>query len=134
MKIHTLIVSITLIGAITSCQGPCAKDDEYIGDWNVQWITYPDKGMEMDPNINLTMNGKMIIRDDCTVTIHAYGYEGCIFQSDTLENTLNWEVSGDTLNLLNEGDEFGIPYVVKEVSENKMKLQLVQDIFLFLSK
>lgn len=104
-----------------------------VGNWDVQWITSPDKGMNTD-SINLTMNGKMLIKDDNQITIEAYGYKGCIFGTDTLIHTLNWEIKGDTLNLKNPNDVFGIPYIIKESGDKKIKLQLLEDVFLFLTK
>ncbi|PIB36909.1 hypothetical protein BFP72_16615 [Reichenbachiella sp. 5M10] len=105
-----------------------------IGQWDVQWVTYPDKNAPLDPNINLTMNGKMDLKKNGQITISAYGYDNCIFGKDTLIHSLTWEILGDTLNVKNQGDEFGMPYVILESSENKVKLQLVEDVFLFLTR
>lgn len=106
-----------------------------IGDWKVQWVTYPDKNTPIDDGLNYTMNGLMNIREDGKITINAYGYEGCIFGTDTLIHTLNWELQSDSiLNLVNEGDKYGIPYTIKELSEQKVKLKLVEDVYLFLTK
>lgn len=104
-----------------------------IGSWDVQWITSPDESMSAQ-NVNLTMNGKMYIKGDNQITIEAYGYKDCIFGVDTLIHTLNWEINGDTLNLKNPNDVFGIPYIIKESSDKKIKLQLLEDVFLFLTK
>lgn len=134
MKNSIALFFLAAILVLGACQTTKEKTSTVVGDWDVQWITYPEKDAAPDPTLNLTMNGKMDIAADGKITIHAYGYEGCIFGADTLVHTLNWEVSGDTLNLTNEGDEFGIPYVIKESSEKKMKLQLVEDVFLFLTK
>lgn len=132
-----------LLAFIVICICACSSDkgseeksklaETVVGDWNVQWITSADKGMNTD-SINLTMNGKMLIKEDNQITIEAYGYRGCIFGTDTLIHTLNWEIKGDTLNLKNPNDVFGIPYVIKESSDQKIKLQLLEDVFLFLSK
>ena len=134
MKKHfARLCMAVLIVAVYSCSQTKETSNILVGNWDVQWVTYPEEGMESDKPLNLSMNGKMYIYDD-SISVHAYGYEGCIFGSDTLMHTLNWSVSGDTLNLVNEGDDFGIPYVIKEVSEDKVKLQLVKDVFLFLTR
>ncbi|MFY0627678.1 MAG: lipocalin family protein [Reichenbachiella sp.] len=134
MKNSALLLCFGILFFLSACQSSKEKTNSVVGEWNVQWITYPEKGAAPDPSINLTMNGKMNIKSDGKITVHAYGYEGCIFGTDTLEHTLNWSLSGDTLNLTNDGDEFGIPYIIKESSSDKMKLQLVEDVFLFLTK
>ncbi len=127
-------MALAIVLMLNACQNSSEKENGVVGDWKVQWVTYPEKGTDPDPSINLTMNGKMEIKKDGKITVHAYGYKGCIFGADTLVHTLNWSVVGDTLNLTNEGDEFGIPYIIKESSDQKMKLQLVDDVFLFLTK
>lgn len=77
--------------------------------------------------MNINGNGK--------ITINAYGYKNCIFGADTLVHTLNWKVESDTLlNLTNDGDKYGIPYTIKSLEANKVKLQLVEDVYLFLTK
>ncbi|MGL1889577.1 MAG: hypothetical protein OCD76_23890 [Reichenbachiella sp.] len=140
MKLNKHYLLIILLGfSMAACTGTKENttnemDATMIGDWNVQWITSPDESMSTDEPINLTMNGKMLIKEDKTITIEAYGYQGCIFGTDTLIHTLNWEINGDTLNLKNLNDEFGIPYVIKDAAEGKVKLQLLDDVFLFLTK
>lgn len=105
------------------------------GDWKVQWVTTPDKDAKGDQTVNYTMNGKMNIEKGGKITISAYGYDGCIFGADTLIHSLNWELKADTiLNLTNEGDKYGIPYYITSASEDKVKLQLVEDVYLFLTK
>jgi hypothetical protein len=106
-----------------------------VGDWKVQWITTPGQNEPANAKINYTMNGEMLIQADGSITINAFGYEDCIFGADTLKHTLKWELTNDsTMNLSNEGDKFGIPYTIKELSEKKAKLQLVEDVYLFLKK
>lgn len=143
MNIKPSLVCIILISAITfACQkGGSEKEipvdglskSDLKGEWKVQWVTTPEEGKTVDPSVNYTMNGAMIF-EDSKLTINAYGYEGCIFGTDTLSHSLNWKIQSDTLNLVNEGDPFGIPYIIKEASSKKIKLQLVEDVFLFLTK
>ncbi|MEO9965777.1 MAG: hypothetical protein ABJF11_08315 [Reichenbachiella sp.] len=132
-----LILALAImLNACDSTKGETERISKTIaGDWNVQWVTYPDQNASQTEGINYTMNGLMNIKEDGKITISAYGYDGCIFGSDTLIHTLNWEVVSDTvLNLINDGDKYGIPYTIKEISDDKIKLQLVEDVFLFLTK
>lgn len=136
-QLTSLIIIAVL--ALYSCNSPKENVTQIsktlVGDWKVQWVTYPDKKGAINDSINYTMNGEMNIKENGKITINAYGYKNCIFGTDTLIHTLNWAVQSDTvLNLTNDGDKYGIPYTLREVSDNKVKLQLVEDVYLFLTK
>ncbi|WP_420580405.1 hypothetical protein [Reichenbachiella sp.] len=138
-KIRLSLVLIFALFTIYSCDSTKEKTTEIseslVGDWQVQWITYPDKNAPTNDSINYTMNGEMNIKANGKITINAFGYKNCIFGADTLIHTLNWEVPSDTiLNLTNDGDKYGIPYTILEMANNKVKLQLVDDVYLFLTK
>jgi hypothetical protein len=47
---------------------------------------------------------------------------------------LEWKKNGDTLNLVNSGEKYGIIYKILQLSEDKMKLQLMEDIHITLTK
>ncbi|MEP2023047.1 MAG: hypothetical protein ABJH98_15435 [Reichenbachiella sp.] len=140
MKKLKLVALILITGlAIYACSSSKENASEVsktlVGDWKVQWITYPDKNAPANDSINYTMNGEMNIKGDGKITINAYGYQNCIFGTDTLIHTLNWDLPSDSvLNLTNDGDKYGIPYSILDLSENKVKLQLVEDVYLFLTK
>lgn len=131
-----VIAACMLLSACDASKEKTAKiSDALVGDWKVQWITYPDKNAPVNDSINYTMNGQMNIKENGKITINAYGYKNCIFGTDTLIHTLNWEIPSDSiLNLSNDGDKYGIPYIIRDLAENKVKLQLVEDVYLFLTK
>lgn len=131
-----IIIAHLVLGACQSSKESTSSVAESLaGKWNVQWVTYPEKNAQLNASINYTMNGVMDIEENGKITIHAYGYQGCIFGTDTLSHTLNWALESDTvLNLTNDGDKYGIPYTIKELKTDKIKLQLVEDVFLFLTK
>lgn len=132
-------VALLLVAIVFGCEsgkeGGNEKSKLLVGDWQVQWVTDPASYPDADPETNFTMNGQFIIKDNGKITINANGYENCIFSTDTLSHTLNWTLAGDsTLSLTNEGDEHGITYQVKEITSDKVKLQLMDDIYLHLTK
>ena len=138
-KTHLTVSFLLTILFFYSCDSSKEKlstiSEQLVGDWQVQWVTKPDSQLTTNDSINYTMNGVMNIRDNGKITINAYGYKNCIFGTDTLVHTLNWEVPSDTiLNLTNDGDKYGIPYTIREIAANKIKLQLVDDVYLFLTK
>ena len=79
------------------------------------------------------MNGNFIFTAD-SLTVTAQGFEGCIFNSDTLTHTQSWYVENDTLFLMNDPDLPGMTYQIKSKSANTIELQLMEDIFVTLSK
>jgi len=101
-------------------------------EWVAEWRTLPESfpGVE---NVDFTMNGKISFSSD-SVTIMAYGYEGCIFSEDTLSHTLRWVMKGDSLQLINEDDIQGMTYIVKSMTDEKIDMVMMEDIFLTLSK
>ncbi len=107
---------------------------DLVGKWKVQWVTTPDETAQVSPDTNYTMNGIFDIEPNGKITISAYGYENCIFGKDTLVHSLQWETYGDTLNVKNKGDEFGMPYKILKATDERIKLQLVEDVFLILTK
>lgn len=117
---------------IVSCSDQ--KNNELEGEWNVQWVTDPASYPDVDASINFTMNGKFTFEKSGKLTIDAYGYEGCIFSNDTLSHSLNWKVKNDTLSTFNNKDLHGISYKITEQSPNKVKLQMMEDIYLHLTR
>lgn len=79
------------------------------------------------------MSGKITF-DKEKVNIKAYGFEGCAFGRDTLDHSLFWQVRNDSLILINDEDTPGLVYQIKEVSDEKIRLQLMEDIFVTLEK
>lgn len=79
------------------------------------------------------MNGSFLFTSD-SLTVTANGFEGSIFGADTLAHTQIWYVQNDTLFLLSDPEVQGMTYVVKSKSANQIQLQLLDDMFVTLSK
>ncbi|MCV9388257.1 hypothetical protein [Reichenbachiella ulvae] len=137
---QSLFFFLGALAVLSACESKKANTEEkgetvdIVGKWDVQWVTTPDESAQVSPDTNYTMNGVFDIKKDGKITISAYGYENCIFGKDTLVHTLQWEMYGDTLNVKNKGDEFGMPYKILQATSDRVKLQLVEDVFLILSK
>lgn len=102
-----------------------------VGAWDAEWSASPE--LSDDP-MGLKMHGKIDFQDNGEVEIIAYGFEGCIFMSDTMTNNLSYTIEGNVVNLHAEGDAFGLPYQVKEKQNNEVKLLLMDDIWLTLTR
>jgi hypothetical protein len=127
-----ILFILTASSIIVSCSDQ--KNNELEGEWNVQWVTDPASYPDVDASINFTMNGKFNFEKSGKLTIDAYGYEGCIFSNDTLSHSLNWKINNDTLSTFNNKDLHGISYKITEQAPNKVKLQMMEDIFLHLTR
>lgn len=103
------------------------------GEWIAQWDTDPNSFPEVSDASIYTMNGNFRFQEG-EVTVTAFGFPGCIFSTDTLSHTLNWNMSNDTLSLVNEGDIYGMTYRVLEMKDNQVRLQLMDDIVVTLRK
>jgi len=131
--------SFILLAIFFSCADNSREKDAtnvsslMVGSWNAQWKTLPESFPEVK-DMDFTMNGKFDFNKENTVAIKAYGYPGCIFSSDTLSHSLNWKISNDTLKLLNQGEKQGITYKIKSFEDSKIELQLMEDIFVTLTK
>ena len=136
----SLTISAFLFFAIlmVNCSGKKTEGsysaNDIQGIWKAQWVTDPASYPGVDSSIEFTMDGQFEFAETGEVTISAYGHESCIFSSDTLIHSLNWVLENDTLRLVNENDIHGMTYSVLDLSTEKMKLQLMEDIFLNLTK
>lgn len=133
-KFKFLLISSILV-IIAACEsGPSERPNEWIGEWKTTWKTLPDSeetllvftDYETDGNISFTEN-------DVTVTIN--GFPGCIFGPDTLSHTQQWKVTNNAqLQFFTLPDTIGITYSIMSVSDEKIELRLLEDIFLTLEK
>jgi len=126
-------LSFILLIILVSCQGGDAEREPWQGKWEAKWETDPTGYGDLSLGMSFEMNGAFEF-DGEEVTVDAYGFKGCIFGEDTLSHTQFWNISGDSLELQNTANEPGIYYRVVERSENNIKLQLVDDIFVTLTK
>ena len=102
------------------------------GKWNARWETSPEDYQGVQ-NMKFYMDGEFVF-DKKNLSITAYGFPGCIFNTDTLSNTQGWYTSKDTLYLVNSQDSWGINYSIKHQSNNKIRLQMMADIFVTLTR
>ena len=111
----------------------CSDELKLEGTWDAIWETSPESFEKIDGIENFTMNGKFIFHGD-SITIIAHGYKGCVFGVDTIKHSQKWNVQNDTLYLVNETNLKGISYLIRSKNENRIELQLLEDIFIHLKK
>jgi hypothetical protein len=130
MKIKYLFVLLVFVSCRQAPERP--RPNDWQGKWNAQWKTPPESypGIE---NMVFAMNGIFTFSAD-SLTVQANGFDGCIFNTDTLMHTQSWYILNDTLFLLSDSNIQGMTYRVKSKSEDKIELQLLDDIFITLTK
>lgn len=122
------------VGLLVSCSGGSGeKTADLDGSWTAKWETDPAAYEGIDGITDYTMSGQFNFKGD-RLNIRAYGFEGCVFNRDTLDHELNWTISGDSLILINEDDVPGMIYTIKSQTDKELKLQLMEDIFLTLNR
>ncbi len=133
MKIFYPILFFLVI-ACSSKNSTVERPQEWVGEWKAEWETPPESpsyaGIE---DMEFYMDGKFVFTDD-SLTVQNNGYPGCIFAVDTLQHTQSWKISNDTLFSYNDPESPGMTYKVTSITENRIELQLMEDIFITLSK
>ncbi len=131
MKKHIVILALVILASCTNSTSE--RPEGWDGEWTATWVTDPASFEGIDGITDYTMPGKVTFNGD-QVNIKAFGFEGCVFSKDTLDHSLTWKVSNDSLILINDEDTPGMVYTIKEKTDSKIRLQLMEDIFLNLEK
>lgn len=134
MKVQIQLKLALLITIVfSSCAGAGENTSDWQGEWNATWETNPASFEALGNTVDYSMSGKITFDED-SVNIRAFGYDKCVFSKDTLDHTLRWKISHDSLILVNDERTPGMVYLIKEKTNDKIKLQLMDDIFLTLLK
>ncbi|NQZ77591.1 MAG: hypothetical protein HRT61_16035 [Ekhidna sp.] len=132
MKKLLLVPIIFVIACSTGEEKSENRPEQWHGVWNAEWETPPEAypGIE---DMEFYMDGKFTFTSD-SLTKTVYGYPGCIFAIDTLSHTQSWYVSNDTLFLVNDKESPGMTYKIAAQEKGRIRLQLLEDIFVTLTK
>ena len=130
---------ITISGVLVLIFNQCTpeKDSEadyFTGTWKAEWYLVDEQMHGSFTRSEITMNGLVEFYENQSIEITAYGFEGCVFASDTARNKLHYEFQDSLLNLVNKEKEVVFSYKVKEKLPQKLTLILMNDIQLTLSR
>ncbi len=131
---RTLFVAVIVVLNFVQCSTKKSREEILIGEWNAQWITELEDSLMDISEDGLTMNGKITFMSDGKAEISAYGFKGCIFSDDTLTSVISWKLDENTLRFIDEGDDQGLPYNIKKLTEEELDLTLLEDIQLKLTR
>lgn len=118
---------------LSSFQTVPVKSASLKGTWNAEWEMMTSPSAPGKPESH-RMNGFMQFKDNGSVSITIYGYQGCIFSSDTIHNELNYKIEDDSLTIYNGEDQFQLSYLIESFSTDEIQLQLMEDIGVTLRK
>lgn len=104
------------------------------GSWNAEWLLMDNTLADIFPPESLIMNGEILFNPPNSVKIKAFGYDGCVFASDTAENVLKYEFTDSLLNMVNDKNEVVFSYLIKEKSPDLISLEMMEDIKLTLRR
>lgn len=103
------------------------------GKWSARWeLNNPELKDVFKPD-QMVMEGEVIFDKD-HARIRAFGFDGCAFTSDTSENVLSYRKNDSSLNLMNSDKQVIFSYVIKDEKDHYLKLLLMDDISLTLTK
>jgi len=102
--------------------------------WKAEWNTPSDAPAYANiTDMEFYMDG-MFAFDGDSLTVQNNGYPGCIFAVDTLKHTQLWDISNGSLITYNDPSNPGMTYTIMSIAEDRVELQLMEDIFVTLSK
>lgn len=102
--------------------------------WKAEWNTPSDAPSYANiEDMEFYMDGMFAFNGD-SLTVQNNGYPGCIFAVDTLQHTQLWDVSRGALITYNDPSNPGMTYTIISIAEDRVELQLMEDIFVTLSK
>jgi hypothetical protein len=135
MRRFFIIISGVLVLILNQCAPERESEANYFtGTWQAEWYLIDEDMHGIFSESEIIMNGQVVIDQYQTVEIVAYGFEGCVFASDTARNILQFEFQDSVLNLINKEKEVVFSYRVKEKLPEKLTLLLMDDIQLTLSR
>ncbi|MBR9999914.1 MAG: hypothetical protein KFF73_13135 [Cyclobacteriaceae bacterium] len=116
----------------------CGKEDVQYADpisgkWKARWELmnpvmhdfFQDEQRIMDGEVFFYMN---------QAKIRAFGFEGCAFKTDTSENILHFKKENGMLKLIDSDDDVIFSYLIANESDDLLKLLLMEDISLTLTR
>jgi len=129
-----LFINVTFLVVLVSCGSLNEEEVKLTGEWQALWLASPEAYSDVPGHIKLNMDGKITFNDRHKVIISGYGYPGCVFAEDTIENELSWELKEGMIKLFNEKDSFIMEYKIELLSEDTASFLFMDDIQILLKK
>jgi hypothetical protein len=135
MKLVLRVLFFLGVLQLFQCTSEEDSANSYIdGTWKAEWLLTDDSMKEMFSASEITMDGELIFNENNIVKITAYGFDGCVFASDTATNQLKYDFQDSLLHMINGEKEIVFSYQVKEKLPDQLTLLLMDDILLTLRR
>lgn len=134
MRFIFIVISGVLL-FFSQCSLEKDTNQSYLnGTWDAEWFLVDEDMQQMFTAREITMNGYVVFDQNMMAEITAFGFEGCVFASDTAMNRLKYNFQDSILNLTNDEKDIIFSYKVKEKLPDKLTLELMEDILLTLRR
>ena len=82
-----VFISGVLIFIFSQCSTEKESGQSYLnGTWDAEWFLVDEDMQKMFSTAEITMNGQVVFGEDKMAEITAFGFNGCVFASDTARN------------------------------------------------
>ena len=113
-----------------SCEN---KLKPFLGHWKAEWSISKNRESFLNTTKSPIMHGVFSFNNKGSVLIQGFGYPNCLFSEDTIIYNANWLIKDGQLVVGNkEKNEFY--YNIESLDSTKIKMTLLDDIHLILSK
>lgn len=102
-----------------------------VGKWKARWTLSVPPGEDIS---RYSADGMMHFYEDGTGEIIVYGRKDSVLATETAINSVLWTMENDTLHIVSKGEKTGIKYTITEKKEDFLRLVLVDDILLVLTR
>ena len=134
MRLIFIVISGVILFFV-QCSSERDTNQSYLyGTWEAEWFLVDEDMQKMFSTTEITMYGHVVFDHNKMAEITAFGFEGCVFASDTAMNRLNYHLRDSILNLTNGEKDIIFTYMVKEKLPDKLTLELMNDIQLTLRR
>ena len=101
------------------------------GHWGACWVLPVPEGE--DP-ARYKVGGSVELRENGTGEITIHGEEGSVLATEEATNSIRWTLDQGVLSIASGAEQSGIQYTVVEKKKNFVRLVLVEDIVLLLTR
>ena len=132
LLVPAMVLAVALFAVLISLNR--AGGNDLAGQWQATWNADPKAYPNTPEGAVFTMQGTFTFTNEGTVHIEGYGKPGCVFYADTMRHSAQWQLQGDSLHIKTANDPYGIYYTITEKSSNSLKMSLIEDITITLTK
>lgn len=109
------------------------NSNPFVGHWKAQWSMSKNNQFVLSSDKSSLMHGFFSFEKEGRVSIKGFGYPECLFSADTISYNANWFTNNNQL-FIGKNEENQFNYDIKSIKNNEIKLTLLGDISLILTK